>query len=94
MLPTFDPKLTAMLENAGTGLLVTVVVVTLLIYFVPSFIALVRRHTYLKQVLVLNVVLGWSTIGWVALLVWAFAGGEIPDKLKRWLKKPKAEREG
>ena len=93
MLPTFDPKLTAMLENASTGLLVTVVVVTLLIYLVPSFIALVRRHTYLKQVLVLNVVLGWSTIGWVALLVWAFAGGEIPDKLKRWLKKSKAEPE-
>jgi 4-hydroxybenzoate polyprenyltransferase len=94
MLPNLDPKLTSMLENASVSLLVTIVVVTVLIYFIPSFVALLRRHTYLKQVLVLNVILGWSTIGWVALLVWAFAGGEIPDKLKRWLKKPKAEREG
>ncbi len=94
MLPTLDPKLTSMLENASVSLLVTIVVVTVLLYFIPSVVALMRRHAYLKQVLVLNVILGWSTIGWVALLVWAFVGGEIPDKLKRWLKKPKAEREG
>ncbi|GIU67807.1 superinfection immunity protein [Candidatus Phycosocius spiralis] len=93
MLPILDQKVTAMLENASTGLLVTLVVVTFVIYFVPSFIAIVRRHFYLKQMFVLNVVIGWSTIGWVALLVWAFAGGEIPDKLKHWLKKPKGKPE-
>jgi hypothetical protein len=46
----------------------------LLIYFVPSIIAAARHHEHFLWVLILNIVLGWSGIAWIALIVWAILG--------------------
>ncbi|MBU2818326.1 superinfection immunity protein, partial [Acidithiobacillus ferrooxidans] len=43
----------------------------LLIYFIPSIIAAARHHEHFLWVLILNIVLGWSGIAWIALIVWA-----------------------
>ncbi len=43
----------------------------LFIYFVPSFIAISRKHTYSLQITLLNALLGWSFFGWTAALIWA-----------------------
>jgi len=43
----------------------------LLIYFLPSFIAIRRKHSYVLQITLLNALLGWSFFGWVAALIWA-----------------------
>jgi hypothetical protein len=42
-----------------------------IIYFIPSFIAIGRRHAHLLQITILNTFLGWSFIPWVAALIWA-----------------------
>lgn len=42
----------------------------LLIYFLPSLMA--RNHPNSAAIFVLNLFLGWSVIGWVVALVWAF----------------------
>ena len=42
-----------------------------IIYFVPSLIAVNRRHHNSTAIFVLNLCLGWSFIGWVVSLVWA-----------------------
>lgn len=41
------------------------------LYFVPSFIAIGRRHSYVLQITLLNALLGWSFFGWAAALIWS-----------------------
>lgn len=43
----------------------------ILLYFVPSFIAISRKHSYVLQITLLNALLGWSFFGWAAALIWA-----------------------
>ncbi|HEY0264973.1 MAG TPA: superinfection immunity protein [Granulicella sp.] len=44
-------------------------IVTLL-YFLPTILAAHRGHR-VTGILVLNVLVGWTCIGWIALLLWA-----------------------
>ena len=41
------------------------------IYFVPSIIAVKRNHKNHMPIILLNIFLGWSLLGWVAALVWS-----------------------
>lgn len=41
------------------------------VYLLPAFVALQRKHVNTTAICVLNVLVGWSFIGWVAALVWA-----------------------
>lgn len=41
------------------------------VYLLPSFVALQRKHANTTAICVLNILIGWSFIGWVAALVWA-----------------------
>jgi hypothetical protein len=43
----------------------------LLFYFVPTFIAVTRGHPNTAAIVALNILLGWSFLGWVAALVWS-----------------------
>jgi hypothetical protein len=43
----------------------------LLIYFVPTFIAIQNNHINAVAIAMLNVFLGWTFLGWVVALVWA-----------------------
>ena len=40
-------------------------------YFLPSLIALLRGHRSAFGVFVLNLFLGWTMLGWIAVLVWS-----------------------
>jgi hypothetical protein len=42
-----------------------------LFYFLPSIIAAARSKRDLVSIVVLNLLLGWTAIGWVIALVWA-----------------------
>jgi len=42
-----------------------------LLYFLPTFVALVRQHRHHVAIAFLNLFTGWTLIGWVAALVWA-----------------------
>jgi len=41
------------------------------VYFLPTIVASRRRHHQGPAILVLNLFLGWTFIGWVVALVWA-----------------------
>ena len=44
----------------------------LILYFVPVIVALARRHVpHLGSVIVVNVFLGWTVVGWVVALAMA-----------------------
>jgi hypothetical protein len=40
-------------------------------YFLPTIIAMLRRYPAWVGILLLNLFLGWTLIGWVAALVWS-----------------------
>lgn len=40
-------------------------------YFLPSIIAIVRSKRDITAIVLLNLLLGWTMIGWVVSLVWA-----------------------
>ncbi len=42
-------------------------------YFIPSVVAFKRTHHSKGAILTLNILLGWSGIGWIVALVWAMA---------------------
>lgn len=41
------------------------------LYFLPSIIAVARSKRDTTAIFVLNLLLGWTAIGWVIALVWA-----------------------
>ena len=43
----------------------------LLVYFLPSIIAIARSKRDAGSIFVLNLLLGWTFIGWIIALVWA-----------------------
>jgi hypothetical protein len=47
-------------------------VVSLILYFGPALIASGRKHKSASAILVLNLFLGWTFLGWIAALVWAY----------------------
>ena len=60
--------------------IVTVVVLILMIYFLPSVIARVRKHSFKWAIFFLNLFMGFTGFGWVAAFVWAFTNNTITIK--------------
>ena len=42
-----------------------------LLYFAPTLIAVKRDHRNMAPIAVINLLLGWSLIGWVIALAWS-----------------------
>lgn len=52
--------------------IVTVIVVgAIALYLFPTYIAMQRHHHQSLAIFFLNLLLGWSLIGWVAALIWS-----------------------
>lgn len=47
------------------------IIITALIYFVPTIIALVKHHTYKLYIIVINIILGWTLLAWIVCLIWS-----------------------
>ena len=47
-----------------------------LLYMLPTIIAVVQQRTNTGAIAALNVLLGWTFIGWVVALVWAMTKGK------------------
>ncbi len=62
----------------------------LAIYFLPTFLA--RGKVHFSGILLLNIFLGWSLVGWVGALIWAVCAdkdnfGKLPPPLYRLSKR-------
>jgi len=55
-------------------------VVGLSLYCMPTFVALHRQHHNNTAIAVLNLLLGWTFIGWVVALVWAVSATPAQDE--------------
>jgi hypothetical protein len=45
----------------------------LLIYMVPTLTAIAKKHEKVGLIGALNVLVGWTIIGWIAAMVWTFS---------------------
>lgn len=47
-------------------------------YFVPSLLAWTRKHRSLPAIIALNILLGWTGLGWIGAFVWSLSwpGGD------------------
>lgn len=59
----------------GVGSWVTFIA-SIVLYFVPTIIAVRRRHRSTGGIVALNILTGWTLIGWVAALVWSLSSAQ------------------
>jgi hypothetical protein len=50
------------------------------LYFLPALIANGRRAQSYNAILVLNLLLGWTILGWIGAICWALAGDPKPPR--------------
>jgi hypothetical protein len=48
-----------------------VLLLFLVLYMFPTILASIRQHHNTTAIMALNVLLGWTFLGWVAAFVWA-----------------------
>jgi hypothetical protein len=41
------------------------------LYFVPGIIAYKRNHNNLIAIVIINIFLGWTVLGWLGALIWS-----------------------
>ena len=72
-------------ENIDVIMIVCAVICVLLmimVYFIPKFIANVRKHSHRIAIFFLNLLAGGTGIGWVAAFVWAFIDKPVQLPIK------------
>lgn len=62
------------MSDWSSPLIIAALVLGLFVYFAPYAIARSRRHRNSDAILMLNLVLGWTILGWVGALIWAATG--------------------
>ena len=74
-------------RDVGTLVLIVYGVIALIaialgivLYILPWLIARHREHKDTTVIGLLTVFLGWTTLGWIAALVWAFTDPGVPDR--------------
>ncbi len=50
---------------------VLILILCALMYFLPTIVAVGRKHHNAVAVALLNIFLGWTFVGWIISLVWA-----------------------
>ena len=59
---------------------ITAFLVTVLLYFMPTLNARSRAHPSLPSIFLVNLLLGWTLIGWLVAIMWSTSG---PDSSRR-----------
>jgi len=41
------------------------------IYYIPSFLAIIRKRPDILKIFLFNMFLGWTIMGWILALIWS-----------------------
>jgi hypothetical protein len=50
------------------------------LYFLPAMIAYKRQTQYRGYIILVNVLFGWTVLGWLAALLWAILEGQGQER--------------
>jgi hypothetical protein len=53
---------------------VIMLMLILILYLLPTLIAFGREHPRRGEIAVVNIVVGWTLIGWIIVFLWAALG--------------------
>jgi Superinfection immunity protein len=70
----------------GVGIVFLLVVA--LLYFIPTILAKGRNHHNAGAVFVINLLLGWTLVGWAVALAWAFTTPPPAQPTTVYIQKP------
>jgi hypothetical protein len=69
----------------GSGALLAIILIALVVHFIPAIIGYQRGVTHAGALLLVNLLIGWTLIGWVVCLIWAiFARTQAEDDRARF----------
>ena len=63
------------------GLSAIIIIISLISYFLPTVIAMLRGKSNTFAILLLNLFLGWTFIGWIVALVWSVTSDNKPQTI-------------
>lgn len=43
----------------------------IVLYFLPTFVAMLTKNKNVPSIFILNLLLGWTLIGWIIALIWS-----------------------
>ena len=52
-------------------MLIVLFIIGVVIYFIPTFVAVSKKHPYKTPIRLIDIFLGWTLLGWVGALVWS-----------------------
>ncbi len=52
----------------------------MVVYFLPTFIALMRKHHNIGAIVIVNTLLGCTCLGWIVALAWSFTSPPPPTR--------------
>lgn len=56
-------------------------IVLLFMYVLPTIVAVARKHRQLAPIALVNILLGWSVLGWIAAMVWSLTSPQQPQTI-------------
>ena len=55
----------------GIAVAIISIVIGIPLSFLPTIIAIVKKHDKLLKIFLVNILLGWTFIGWIVALIWS-----------------------
>lgn len=67
--------------DAGGASFIGAIALIALFYFIPTVIAMLRRHRQAGPIAALNILLGWTVIGWIGSFIWSLTTPAPPQTI-------------
>jgi hypothetical protein len=79
LLWIFNPRLFQAIDQLDVRLFAPVEHLSLLVgvYLIPTIVAHGRKHNQRNAITALNILLGWTGLGWVGAFVWALTNERV-----------------
>ena len=69
-----------MSNEYGLFTMVIFLAVAVAVYFIPTWVAYARKHHNANAIFLVNLLLGWTALGWIAALVWSLTSVTQKEK--------------
>ncbi|MCL1096304.1 superinfection immunity protein [Shewanella kaireitica] len=66
---------------------ILIIITSLCLYFIPAALASHREHNQKLAILMVNLFLGWTFLGWVAAFIWACTNNTLQSDSKKEAKR-------